>query len=94
MAIYGYLALNISLFGLNAMAFWWSSKRMRWLNFAGAVSTGVIAALLAVLAISNLFDGCGPLAPAEVEFKQGMTICPGQTARGNFHIDVGQDRHI
>jgi hypothetical protein len=34
----------------------------------------------------NARAGCYPWSPAEVEFHEGMTICPGQRARGRIII--------
>lgn len=38
------------------------------------------------LFIANGQAGCWPWSPAVVELRPGMTICPGQTARGTFTI--------
>lgn len=53
-----------------------------------AVSLVLIALNIAVLIwpqdvrllVINARAGCFPWSPKEVEFKQGMTICPGQRA--------------
>jgi hypothetical protein len=39
--------------------------------------------------ILNARDGCWPWSPADVEYHDGMTICPGQTAHGTVIIEFG-----
>lgn len=41
---------------------------------------GGIVALAAGVAINQTFGECGVFAPKMVEFHQGMTLCPGQSA--------------
>jgi hypothetical protein len=52
-----------------------------------ALIVAAIAAMvwLILLAI-NAAGGCYPWSPKDVEFHQGMTLCPGQTA----HIELPQ----
>lgn len=50
-------------------------------------ATALIASLanLSLIAWDNWRDGCFN-APADVQFHQGMTLCPGQTAHGAFVV--------
>lgn len=40
----------------------------------------------------NADAGCWPWSPAEVEYHDGMTICPGQSARATIIIVVPNRR--
>lgn len=62
------------LAGFNAAAFWWGQTWLKWLNLLACVFC--LAALVHNLASS---DECKD-APKVVEFRQGMTLCPGQSA--------------
>lgn len=63
---------------------WWFLKPWyRWLSF---VCAAVLTLLLLLAATDNLVSGCF-WAPKEVEFHQGMNICPGQTATFNVRLE-------
>jgi len=40
----------------------------------------------------NAEAGCWPWSPAEVEYRDGMTICPGQSVHATIVIIVPQER--
>jgi hypothetical protein len=40
------------------------------------------------LFVLNGWHGCWPWSPKEVTFYQGMTLCPGQTARAEFNVEI------
>ena len=43
-----------------------------------------------VLLWINAQAGCYPWSPKEVEFKQGMTLCPGQNAKMTIEIPINR----
>jgi hypothetical protein len=76
---------------LNAFCFWFSSNSwVRWLNLCFVV--GALSGI-ALVTISNYMAGCFG-APEDVEFHQGMTICPGQTAHGAIVLPSLADKGI
>lgn len=46
------------------------------------------------LAYINAQGGCYPWSPAEVEYHDGMTLCPGQSARMRLKIIIPADKSI
>ena len=52
---------------------------VRWVNGASLVSNSIVALFYGVVIADNAIGGCYPWSPAEVEYHEGMTLCPGQT---------------
>lgn len=86
MELYGSLALNALLSAVNGFLFWRGTSRLRWFSLGAAIVAGLAAVLLAVGIFGNIAAGCTPWSPKQVEFQQGMTLCPGQSA--SFSIGV------
>ena len=83
MSLYGWLFFFIGATFWNIFAFHDAALGCwRWMNLGLAILFSLAAGLFVTVAIGNLLNGCGPWAPAVVEFHQGMTLCPGQTAKG------------
>jgi len=84
MGLYGFFILSAVALVVNMWCFWGSKtgKELRWFHLTWAALAALAIILLGDIAISNIAAGCMPWAPTEVEFHQGMTICPGQTAKG------------
>jgi hypothetical protein len=79
------------MMSLTILQFWlWRGTRSRF-GLAATILSGLCAAIWGLLVAANLSAGCTPWAPAEVEFKQGMTLCPGQSAKGTFTIPNTDD---
>jgi hypothetical protein len=58
----------------------WCSRRAR-VYLIGMILTGAsLLPWLFIIAL-NLGAGCPPWAPSVVEYHDGMTLCPGQSAR-------------
>lgn len=75
-------AETIAVIAFNYALFYFLKSWIRWVSFAAG--TAVLLLLLASI-YDNLSSGCFG-APKDVEFKQGMTICPGQTAHGTITL--------
>jgi hypothetical protein len=71
-------ALNVALFCVLR-------TRARWLNLVAGI---VVLLVYGIAEIGNAVDGCYPWSPKEVEFRQGMTLCPGQSAMGDIGVPL------
>lgn len=60
---------------------------------AGDVMAVVFRKEIALIVI-NAKGGCYPWSPREVEYHDGMTLCPGQSARTRIEIKVKSERDI
>jgi hypothetical protein len=55
---------------------------------------GTLALGMLVIFAINAAGGCYPWSPKDVEFHQGMTLCPGQTAHGTIKLpDTTELKH-
>lgn len=90
-------ALELSLVAGSAAVLIWYWKKVGRIQRATLIAVLLMNIFLAGmnlgggagaigLLIINARGGCYPWSPSEVEFHQGMTICPGQTA--TMHMDV------
>lgn len=77
--------LGTAVAAANFMAWYFLPSKIRWLNFIVAM---LIALVIVAIAVDNAASGCYPWSPKEVEFHQGMTICPSQSARFTIEVPV------
>lgn len=73
------LAMNIVIVMLAGLL--WIKRLRRWLHAIVIIVNLGSASLFLYEIWPNASAGCFPWSPAEVEFYQGMTLCPHQRAR-------------
>lgn len=77
------IIMIVSIVANIACFFWMRGSWVRWVSFSAAVLPLIFFVLVL---IGNASAGCYPWSPKEIEFHQGMTICPGQSAVGRLII--------
>jgi len=68
----------------NVLGFLYSSNWVRWIYLTSSVVVSLVLFILGCAMFDSYSSGCYG-APKDVEFRQGMTICPGQTAHGSIN---------
>ncbi len=75
------IVLVFNIFVFLTMDRWW-----RWINIVGALVMALILTVVGFAMFDSYSSGCYS-APKLVEFKQGMTLCPGQSASVSVTFD-------